>query len=77
MTSPADLEYLRAMLASATRTTPHALPDPSPTLVAAGLVVQGVRGWNVTAAGVEAHMLALRARRREARAGRVEWNPDK
>lgn len=77
MISPADLEYLRAMLASATRTTPHALPDPSPAIVAAGFVEQRACGWCITIAGVEAHMVALRERRRESRAGRVEWNPDK
>lgn len=73
MTSPADLEHLRAMLASATRTTPHALPDPSPALVAAGLVEQRAGRWSITLAGVEAHMVALRERRREARAGRIQW----
>lgn len=71
--SPADLEHLRAMLAGATRTVPVALPDPSPTLVAAGLVAPGPSGWRVTQAGVEAHMVALRERRRADRVGRIQW----
>ena len=64
MTSPADLEYLRAALAGATRAVPSTLPDPSPALIEAGLVAHGPRGWSITPAGIEAHMEALRERRR-------------
>lgn len=61
--SPADLEYLRALLAGATRLGAPAPPDPSPVLVSAGFVVHGPNGWRVTLAGVEVHLDALRERR--------------